>query len=290
MSEEVREEVVDKPFETEEEYEAAKAELLKGQEESKEEEKEEPSDVSEVEAKTETDDEGPAIKESKRLRQLNRELKEELDQLRGKVDELSKKPEEKQDRLKTASLDELLEAEDALDEKIYEAKQSGDDDLLRKLRDAKRKVKSEMLSRPANDISSKSKQEKAVTQFQSIVNLVKDSYPELSDKSSKLYKQSEQYYKENAELMEQLGEIGQYFAVLASLAQKPAKGKEEVKEKKNIVKEMENIIENSTSRTPNTASQKNSKAMRVSELSDKEFDEVWNKVKMKEIDLAQLGR
>ena len=289
MSEEAKEEVVDKPFETEEEYEAAKAQLLKGEDSSKEEEEGKTPDSSEVEAKTE-DDEGPAIKESKRLRQLNRELKEELDQLRGKVDELSKKPEEKPDRLKTATLDELLEAEDALDEKIYEAKQSGDEDLLRKLRDAKRKVKSEMLARPAKDISSKSKQEKAVTQFQSIVSLVKESYPELGDKSSKLYKQSEQYYKENTELMEQLGELGQYFAVLASLAQKPAKGKEEVKEKKNIVKEMENIIENSTSRTPNTASQKNSKAMRISELSDKEFDEVWNKVKMKEMDLAQLGR
>lgn len=297
MSEEGKEqEVVDKPFETEEEFETEKLKVLEGLKGEPGEEKDEVQEDDEESSDKEDDEtksEGPAVKESKRLRQLNRELKEELEELRSKVDALSRQPEkteEKVDKLKAASLDELIEAEEALDDHIFNARQEGDSDRVAQLRAAKKKVRAEMLSRPAKDISSKSKKETAASQFSKIVGLVQKSYPELGDKSSSLHKKAQEYYNGNPELMEQLGEIGSYFAVLASLADRPAKGKEEVKEKKNVVKEMETIIENSTSRTPNTASKGNSKALSVATLSDKEFEDVYNKVKMKELDLAQLGR
>ena len=270
--------------------------LVEGEEPKAEEtEAEEPDESDSTEEEEPPKEEGPAIQENKRLRQRNRELGDEMKALRDQVNELSQKmtqkdePKAKEDRLSTASMDELLDAKDQLDEALYEAKQQEDQERVAKIRSAKRKVEQELLSRPNKQAKESETIDKAKAQWRSLEEQVVEAMPEIKQEDSKVYKAAMQYAKDNPELMKSLGEAGGLVAIAAAIATLNKGTKQGKATTKNLVKEVEQIVESSTGRTPSTTAPKGSKAVDIHSMKDEDMDELWEKIKMGEKSIGVLG-
>ncbi len=153
-------------------------------------------------------------------------------------------PKPKEDKLGTASLEDLLDAQDQLDEALYEAKQQEDQERVSKIRQAKRKVQQEILSRPNKQAKVEESTSKAQKQWKDLEAAVMDALPEIKQKDSQVYKAAEQFAKENPELMSTLGEVGGLVAIASSIVKLNKGSKQGKSATKDIVKEMEKIVVN----------------------------------------------
>lgn len=272
-------------------------ELVEGEEKKPEEETEaeEPDESDSTEEEEPPKEEGPAIQENKRLRQRNRELGDEMQALRDQINELSQKmtqkdePKEKEDRLAKASVDELLDAKDQLDEALYEAKQQEDQERVAKIRMAKRKVEQELLTRPTKQAKESEAISKAKSQWQSLESAVVEAMPEIKQTDSKIYKAAAQYAQDNPELMQSLGEAGALVAIAASIITMNKGTKQGKSATRNLVKEVEQIVESSTGRSRSTTAPKGSSSIDIRSMKDDDMDELWEKIKMGEQSIGVIG-
>ena len=270
--------------------------LVEGEEPKKEEPEEKESEESDsTEKEGPPKEEGPAIQENKRLRQRNRELGDEMQALRDQINELSQKmtqkdePKKGEDRLATASVDELLDAKDQLDEALYEAKQQEDQERVAKIRSAKRKIEQELISRPNKQAKETEIVDKAKSQWRDLESQVLEAMPEIKQEDSKVYKAAMKYAQDNKELMQSLGEAGGLIAIAAAIATLNKGTKQGKSATKNLVKEVEQIVESSTGRTPSTTAPKGSSSVDIRTMKDEDMDELWDKIKMGERSIGEIG-
>lgn len=239
--------------------------------------------------------EGPAIQENKRLRQRNRELGDEMQALRDQLNELSQKvtqkdePKPKEDRLSSASLEELLDAKDQLEEALFEAKQQEDQERVAKIRQAKRKIEQEVLTRPGKQAKTQETTEKAQAQWRGLEEAVLEAMPDIKQKDSKIYQAAQQFAKDNPELMNSLGQAGNLIAIASSLVMLNKGTKQGKSTTKNIVKEMEQIVESSTGKTPSTTAPKGSSSVTISTMKDDDLDALWEDIKQGNKSIGVVG-
>ena len=270
--------------------------LVEGEEPKKKEPEIEDSEESDsTEEEEPPKEEGPAVQENKRLRQRNRELGDEMQSLKAQVNELSQKmtqkdePKKGEDRLATASVDELLDAKDQLDEALYEAKQQEDQERVTKIRSAKRKIEQELLTRPTKQAKEHETVNKARSQWQSLESSVIEAMPEIKQTDSKVYKAAAQYATDNPELMQSLGEAGALVAIAASIITMNKGTKQGKSATRNLVKEVEQIVESSTGRTRSTTAPKGSSSIDIRTMKDDDMDDLWDKIKMGERSIGEIG-
>lgn len=270
--------------------------LVEGEEPKKKEPEIEDSEESDsTEEEEPPKEEGPAVQENKRLRQRNRELGDEMQSLKAQVNELSQKmtqkdePKKGEDRLATASVDELLDAKDQLDEALYEAKQQEDQERVTKIRSAKRKIEQELLTRPTKQAKEHETVNKARSQWQSLESSVIEAMPEIKQTDSKVYKAAVQYATDNPELMQSLGEAGALVAIAASIITMNKGTKQGKSATRNLVKEVEQIVESSTGRTRSTTAPKGSSSIDIRTMKDDDMDDLWDKIKMGERSIGEIG-
>ena len=297
----MEEEVVEQtPEPTDEQLDEIEQKFLSGDlkegEEPKEEEPEaQPEESDSTEEEEPPKQEGPAIQENKRLRQRNRELGDEMQAMRDQLNDLSQKmtqkdePKEKVDRLSTASVEELLDAQDQLDDALAEARQQDDQERINKIRQGKRKIQQELLARPNKQAEADQTIKKAQSQWKNLEAAVTEAMPEVTQKDSKIYQAAMQYAKDNPELMQAMGEAGGLIAIAATLVTLNKGTKQGKSATKNIVTEMEKIVETSTGKTPSTTAPKGSSAINIQSMKDEDMDQLWDQIKMGEKSIGVLG-
>ena len=218
-----------------------------------------------------------------------------MQSLKAQVNELSQKmtqkdePKKGEDRLATASVDELLDAKDQLDEALYEAKQQEDQERVTKIRSAKRKIEQELLTRPTKQAKEHETVNKARSQWQSLESSVIEAMPEIKQTDSKVYKAAVQYATDNPELMQSLGEAGALVAIAASIITMNKGTKQGKSATRNLVKEVEQIVESSTGRTRSTTAPKGSSSIDIRTMKDDDMDDLWDKIKMGERSIGEIG-
>ena len=289
---------LDKPAEADEEGEAEEPAEPKAEAQSLE---EPPAKEAEVETPEPTG-EGAAIQENKRLRAQKREAREEVETLRAQLQALEQRvakavPAEtpaatKTDAktaIKAATMEELLQAEESLDEQLVEAKQAGDAALVDRIRKTKLQVREELYQRPAQAQANEARVSKAQAQWQSLEHQLTKTLPELKDKDSTLMKTVKSFADDNPELMAQLGEhVGGIVATAQAIIQThQTKGPKP--KAANLVNQLEAITQSSVSKGGSSASPQASKSVDVDRLTDEQMDEMANKIKAGEMSLSALG-
>lgn len=243
-------------------------------------------------------DEGPAIKENKRLREKNREVAQQLEELRSKVEKLEApkedQPETIDSKIKASNLDELLQAEANVEDLIHQARAEEDTDKLRQLNEARVKIKKEILTRPAKEQEVKTELRKAESEWGEFEEEVLKAHPSLKNEESALRKSMQAFAQKRPHLMKQLGnETGGMMALAAALVlNKPSKseGKGKQQQQPTLVEEMEKIAENSVSKTPaSQAGGAGSKSVNVDNLTDEQMDDITNRLKSGTMKLSDLG-
>lgn len=230
------------------------------------------------------EEEGPAIKEAKRLRQKNREISEEMEELRNQLNALSSKvteteKEEKQTQIQKATTDQLLNAEIQLEQKLYEARQEGDADTIKQLTQVQREIKTELMTRPSQELSKKQTEDEAKAQWSAFEKAVIEAVPDITDKSSAIYKAAEKWASENKALMKMYGDtLGGVLATAQALIMSKSTTKSAKKAIKSVTEEMEKIAESSVPKSGSSGSQQGKSATDYKSMTDEQFEEEYRKM------------
>ncbi len=242
-------------------------------------------------------EEGPAIKENKRLRQKNREINEAMDQMKQQLQELSEKvskanekpKDDAQSRLEKATIDELIEAETTIEQRLYEAYQSEDRETVNKLIALKKEIKSEIVKRPSVQMGKQQEEDLAAQQWASLEESIVQAIPEVKDSTSALYKKAEAFAKENSALMKKLGNAGGLIALAQALTLSKPSSREGKKAVKNVVEEMERIAETTTSAPKSTGASSKTTPINFNALKDEDFEELYSKMQRGEAVVPTTG-
>ena len=270
------------------------AKYLKGEiTEDKEPESVEEDSVVEEEVPKE---EGPAIKENKRLREKNREINDQMQALQEQIDKLAaaQAPKEEskstpQAKLKAATMDELLDTEASFDEQMLQAHADGDHDLVKRIVNAKKQLRAEMLERPARNMKVADEDAEAKAQFEKLEKDIMEAVPDIKDKSSAIYKAAQKYADENTALMKKLGNAGGLFAIVQALTLSKSTTKKEKAAVSDIVDQMEKIAESSVPASGSTSGSQKPSPIRYEDLSDDEFEAEYQKMKSGQRPVPKTG-
>lgn len=244
--------------------------------------------------------EGPAIKENKRLRENKRELSQELEDLKAKVSRLEAPKDDPKDddpvlkKIKSSSIEELLKAENNVDNMLYKARVDEDEDRLAQLSDMKVKLKKELLERPGQDQASANELKSAEKEWSALEAEVTKAHPSLLKQDSQLQKDIKAFVDNNSHLMKHLGsDVGGMLAlgmVLSGQKASPKSKQGEHKQQPSLVDEMEKIAGYSTPKTPSAKSSGDeTKGVNVNQLTDEQMDDIAFKIKSGDMKLSDLG-
>lgn len=222
------------------------------------------------------------VKENQRLRQKNREVTEQMEELRSQLEALSSRvaesdtPKTEQTQIQKASTEDLTAAEIQLQQKLYDARQEGNEEAVRQLTTALKSVKTELLERPSQSVLKKQEEAEAKAQWDALEAAVVSAVPDIKNKSSAIYKSAEEWAGKNQALMKLYGaHLGGVLATAQALINSKAKTKSEKQAVKSVAEEMEKIAESSVSKPGSTGTPSNQVQKDYSQIPDEDFEKMY---------------